>query len=61
MAKANIGFEEILWKVADKLRGSLDAAEYKYVMGFQRCLIKECINMTLKLFLHCSIRNNNLL
>lgn len=28
----NIGFEEILWKAADKLRGSMDASEYKYVV-----------------------------
>ncbi|APC39979.1 type I restriction-modification system subunit M [Clostridium estertheticum] len=29
---ANIGFEEMLWKAADKLRGSMDAAEYKHVV-----------------------------
>lgn len=29
MATANIGFEEALWKAADKLRGSMDSAEYK--------------------------------
>ena len=32
MSTANIGFEETLWKAADKLRGSMDAAEYKYVV-----------------------------
>lgn len=32
MSTANIGFEEILWKSADKLRGSMDSAEYKYVV-----------------------------
>ena len=32
MATANIGFEETLWKAADKLRGSMDASEYKYVV-----------------------------
>ncbi|KEO84266.1 type I restriction-modification system subunit M [Tumebacillus flagellatus] len=31
MATANIGFEEKLWSLADKLRGSMDAAEYKHV------------------------------
>lgn len=29
MSTANIGFEEILWKAADKLRGSMDSGEYK--------------------------------
>ena len=29
---ANIGFEEKLWKTADALRGSMDAAEYKHVV-----------------------------
>ena len=32
---AAIGFEEILWATADKLRGTVDAAEYKHVvLGF---------------------------
>lgn len=29
---ANLGFEEKLWTSADKLRGSVDAAEYKHVV-----------------------------
>jgi type I restriction enzyme M protein len=29
---ANIGFEKKLWAAADKLRGSMDAADYKYVV-----------------------------
>jgi type I restriction enzyme M protein len=29
MSTANIGFEEQLWLMADKLRGSMDASEYK--------------------------------
>lgn len=29
---ANVGFENQLWKAADALRGSLDAAEYKHVV-----------------------------
>lgn len=29
MATANIGFEEHLWGMADKLRGSMDSGEYK--------------------------------
>ncbi|MCD2348250.1 class I SAM-dependent DNA methyltransferase [Clostridium guangxiense] len=28
----NIGFEETLWKASDKLRGSMDASEYKHVV-----------------------------
>jgi len=28
---ANLGFEQTLWAAADKLRGHLDAAEYKHV------------------------------
>lgn len=32
MSSANIGFEETLWKSADKLRGSMDSSEYKYVV-----------------------------
>ena len=29
---ARIGFEAELWKAADSLRGSMDAAEYKHVV-----------------------------
>lgn len=29
---ANLGFEQILWKSADKLRGHMDSAEYKHVL-----------------------------
>ena len=29
---ANLGFEEKLWKAADKLRSNVDAAEYKHVV-----------------------------
>lgn len=32
MASGNIGFEETLWKAADKLRGSMDSGEYKHVV-----------------------------
>lgn len=32
MSTANIGYEEKLWEMADKLRGSMDAAEYKHVV-----------------------------
>lgn len=27
-----LGFEQTLWATADKLRGNLDAAEYKHVV-----------------------------
>jgi type I restriction enzyme M protein len=29
---ANLGFEAQLWQMADKLRGHMDAAEYKHVV-----------------------------
>lgn len=29
---ANLGFEEKLWKAADKMRSNMDAAEYKHVV-----------------------------
>src|SRR2546427_12609233 len=29
---ANLGFEAKLWQTADKLRGQMDAAEYKHVV-----------------------------
>jgi len=29
---ANLGFEEKLWASADKLRGHMDASEYKHVV-----------------------------
>jgi type I restriction enzyme M protein len=29
---ANLGFEDKLWAAADKMRGSMDAAEYKHVV-----------------------------
>lgn len=32
MTTANLGFEEKLWAMADKLRGSMDASEYKHVV-----------------------------
>ena len=32
---ANLGFEDKLWQAADKMRGSMDAADYKHVvLGF---------------------------
>ena len=29
---ANVGYEAQLWQMADSLRGSMDAAEYKHVV-----------------------------
>ncbi len=29
---ANLGFEDKLWMAADKLRGTMDSAEYKHVV-----------------------------
>ena len=31
-AQTHLGFEATLWATADKLRGNLDAAEYKHVV-----------------------------
>lgn len=31
-AAANVGYEAQLWQMADLLRGSMDAAEYKHVV-----------------------------
>ena len=31
-AGAGLGFEDKLWAAADKLRGNMDAAEYKHVV-----------------------------
>ena len=30
--KEPLGFEDMLWKAADKLRGSMDASGYKHVV-----------------------------
>ena len=30
--RANLGFEDTLWAAADKLRGHMDASEYKHVV-----------------------------
>ena len=35
---ANLGFEQTLWKAADKLRNNMDAVEYKHV-GPKKCEI----------------------
>lgn len=33
--RANLGFQSECWKMADKLRNNMDAAEYKHmVLGF---------------------------
>jgi type I restriction enzyme M protein len=29
---ASLGFEQTLWQAADKLRGNMDAADYKHVV-----------------------------
>ncbi len=29
---ANLGFESKLWQAADKMRGNIDAAEYKHIV-----------------------------
>ena len=32
VANASVGYESTLWQMADTLRGSMDAAEYKHVV-----------------------------
>ena len=32
MAQKPLGFEDALWKAADKLRGWMDASDYKHVV-----------------------------
>lgn len=32
MNTADIGFEKEIWKAADKMRGNIDASEYKSVV-----------------------------
>jgi type I restriction enzyme M protein len=32
MATVNLGFENNLWEMADKLRGNIEASEYKHVV-----------------------------
>lgn len=45
MSTASIGFEETLWKSADKLRGSMDSAEFyglfnRKLRGVYSCVIE---------------------
>ena len=39
MNTADIGFEKEIWKAADKMRGNIDASEYKSAEGFIRLSI----------------------
>ena len=32
MSKVNLGFEDKLWEMADKLRGNIESSEYKHVI-----------------------------
>ena len=32
MATVNLGFEDQLWKMADKLRGNIESSDYKHVI-----------------------------
>jgi type I restriction enzyme M protein len=39
---ANLGFEAKLWQAADKMRGHMDASEYKHVvLGVVRLLVAD--------------------
>jgi type I restriction-modification system DNA methylase subunit len=40
---ANLGFEEKLWAAGDKLRGHLDATEYKHGQLFYTTQIPVCL------------------
>lgn len=46
---ANVGYEAELWRMADALRGSMDAAEYKHVvlgLIFLKCYISDAFEET---------------
>lgn len=63
----NVGFEDKLWLAADKLRGSMDASEYKHdLVLFVRQLkslnlIKEEYLTQLVVLAVCSVNQQNLL
>ncbi len=40
---ANLGFEQTLWQAADKLRGNMDAADYKHVVLLHSQVFATCL------------------
>ena len=53
--KKEISMEEALWKSADKLRGSVEPAEYKHVvlsLFFLKLPVTSLGNAVIRLFLH---------
>ena len=51
--KKEISMEEALWKSADKLRGSVEPAEYKHVvLSFLNLPVTSLRNAVIRLLLH---------
>ena len=50
--KKEISMEEALWKSADKLRGSVEPAEYKHVVLSLFLPVTSLRNAVIRLFLH---------
>lgn len=49
---ANLGFENQLWAAADKMRGHMDASEYKHVV--LGVLLKKASDGKIRLSLFCT-------
>jgi len=45
----NLGFEERLWTAADKLRGTMDASEYKHVEHISKFKTKTLATLKIRM------------